>query len=167
MRAKEMTGTRVGRLVVVRREGTYANGAARWECLCDCGTPCFYAGADLRIPGKLKSCGCYDRENMASMHTTHGDSHSPTYRTWADMKRRCYDPARRDYRWYGARGISVCDRWRNDYSAFLLDMGQRPQGMTVDRLNPDGHYEPGNCRWATPAQQATENRRNTSIKSQS
>jgi hypothetical protein len=79
---------------------------------------------------------------------------TPTQRSWDRMKQRCYDPKHKAYANYGGRGIQVCDRWRNDFKAFLADMGERPPGTSLDRHpDPDGSYEPGNCRWATPLQQ--------------
>lgn len=79
---------------------------------------------------------------------------TPTYISWRSMKQRCYDPGSTQYHWYGERGITVCDEWRNDYGQFLADMGERPEGLTLDRINPDGNYEPSNCRWATAQEQA-------------
>lgn len=85
---------------------------------------------------------------------THGLSHTPTHRSWAMMKARCYNPRSGSYRHYGGRGIEVCDRWLNSFEAFLKDMGIRPKGTSLDRYpDNDGNYEPGNCRWATQKQQ--------------
>jgi hypothetical protein len=85
---------------------------------------------------------------------THGMSQRPIYYTWKRMKGRCYRPNDSDYRWYGARGIEVCERWRNSFAAFYADMGERPSPQhSIDRINNDGHYEPANCRWATAGEQ--------------
>ncbi len=83
-----------------------------------------------------------------------------TYGSWANMRYRCFDVANPQFAEYGGRGITICDRWADDYDAFYGDMGARPEGMTLDRIDNDGNYEPGNCRWATPAQQVRNTRRN-------
>ena len=83
----------------------------------------------------------------------------PLYKTWQDMRQRCGNPKDKDYRYYGGRGISVCDQWLNSYHAFEKDMGPRPEGMSMDRIDNDGNYEPGNVRWATPKQQRANQRK--------
>lgn len=105
------------------------------------------------------------RERMAADRTVHGHARrrakgragTSTYYIWAAMIQRCTNPKNRDYKNYGARGITVCDRWR-DFTNFLADMGEKPDGLSIDRIDNDGNYEPGNCRWATPAQQASNKR---------
>lgn len=84
---------------------------------------------------------------------THGMTGTPTFGTWQSIIARCERPSSISYKYYGAKGIAVCERWRNSFQAFLDDMGQRPDGMTIDREDTDGNYEPGNCRWATIDQQ--------------
>ena len=90
---------------------------------------------------------------------THGLRRTPTYEIWATAKQRCFNPNNQRYRLYGARGITMCERWRNSFQAFYEDMGPRPEGMSLDRINNDGNYEPGNCRWATQQQQVDNSRR--------
>lgn len=101
---------------------------------------------------------------VAGAARKHGMHGTPTYGSWRSMKRRCHDPKHKSYPRYGARGVAVCDRWRESFESFLADMGPRPNGKTLDRFpNPNGHYEPGNCRWATPAEQARNRRDNVLV----
>lgn len=100
------------------------------------------------------------REAARAANTTHGMSRSPTYNSWANMRQRCGNPKHPDYHNYGARGIRVCERWADSFENFLADMGERPEGMTLERSDTDGHYEPGNCCWATMQAQMHNIRRN-------
>lgn len=123
----------------------------RWLCRCKCGTERMVVKADLKA-GRSTNCGCVRRMTMPAAQraavTTHGMEGTSEYRIWIDMRRRCHDPRRPDYKNYGARGISVCEEWRADFAAFYRDMGPRPKGTTLDRLNNSGPYEPKNCVWA-------------------
>jgi hypothetical protein len=116
---------------------------ALWECLCDCGTQKVIGSNALRT-GYTQSCGCLKREATAARNTTHGLSNTPTYQSWCNMVRRCTHVNDPRYPDWGGRA----------------DMGEKPPGLTLDRLDNDGSYEPGNCRWATRKQQQA-NRRNS------
>lgn len=155
-------GDRFGKLVVISiLQRKYRAQASLVECRCDCGTIKIRSPRHL-FHDKIKSCGCSWRENKKKIHGhTIGGKKSKTYRTWRSMMQRCYRVKERKYAIYGGRGISVCERWHT-FSNFLLDMGEVPPKLTLDRINCNGNYEPSNCRWATINQQA-RNKRTTTI----
>ena len=154
-----MTGQRFGRLVVVGRSGRVnKQGSPYWLCRCDCGGETATQAGHLRN-GHTQSCGCHRRDRSIEANTTHGASHSPEYLCWSAMKARCLNSNHDDYHLYGGRGITICDAWLNDFAAFRRDMGKRPAGHTVDRIDADGNYEPSNCRWARQITQVINRRR--------
>lgn len=162
----DLTGKRVGRLIVQGRSGTRVtpNGTKQpiWLCVCDCGNQTHIRGQALRL-GTTKSCGCLQAETMAAAARTHGMSNSPEHQSWRGMRERVMNPASNHYPSYGGRGITICPEWES-FSIFLRDMGNRPEGKTLDRYpNPNGNYGPDNCRWATPAEQSRNTTRTVHI----
>ena len=147
----DMTGEKYGKLKVLQQSCIDSRGEMRWLCKCDCGNETFVGGRNLRR-GLIKSCGC-------QKNASHGKYYTPTYKTWANVKSRCTNPNDDAYHLYGGKGITLCDRWMS-FENFYNDMGDRPDGMTLDRIDNDKGYEPLNCRWATIEQQ----RRNTNAK---
>jgi hypothetical protein len=135
-----------------------------WKCLCICGNESFVSSSNLKR-SEVKSCGCLRHELHIARVTTHNQSGLTTktkeYRSWADMKTRCYNTKSESYKNYGGRGITVCDRWLNSFEYFLSDVGVAPSRKhTMDRINVNGNYEPSNCRWADGITQGINKRNN-------
>jgi hypothetical protein len=156
----DLTG-RVFTYITVLSRAPKQGHSAHWNCRCKCGKELVVRGQELRN-GNVKSCGCYSHSLMVLNNirkgVTHGDKKHPLYAIWWGMIRRCEYPGAPNYRLYGARGIRVCDAWKN-MSRFIEDLGERPgKEYTLDRIDVNGHYEPGNVRWATASQQARNRR---------
>lgn len=160
---EDIIGNRYGRLVVRERTTNYPTGQAQWICDCDCGKTKIATLAWLTRTSVEPSCGCYQAEKTGEIRRTHGMSKDPLYEVWCGMKKRCYNQNEAQYKNYGARGIYVCDRWKDSFENFYEDMheGYKP-GLQLDRIDNDGPYSPENCRWATPTENV-RNRRNTHI----
>lgn len=153
-----MIGKRFGKLTVIGYGGSDGKNSA-WLCRCDCGNESIVRRPNLRS-GITQSCGCNRNANWLVTHgqARKGVNRTKVYRAWADMKTRCYNSNWKEYHYYGGRGITVCERWLNSFENFYADMGDSPEGMSLDRINNDGDYEPSNCRWATSSQQAYNRR---------
>ena len=166
---KNIVGNKYGRLTVIERADNIvrSNGRKRvaWRCVCECGNWCVVS-SDCLTRGATHSCGCLRADTTSKRSTTHGGSNDRLYKVWVDMKKRCYNPNYKQYKDYGERGISVCDEWRNNYSAFknfAMDSGYKPEAKfgecTIDRIDPNGNYSPHNCRFVDMKTQNNNKRR--------
>lgn len=153
-------GQKFGRWTVLRFDENNKKHETHWICECECGSIRSVPSKNLRN-GKSKSCGCLQKEILHKMHLEHGGAlkKEKEYRAWIQMKQRCSNPKSSHYGDYGGRGISVCERWIYSYKNFLEDMGRAPSKFhSIDRINVDGNYEPGNCKWSTQTEQVHNQR---------
>ena len=158
-KAINITGQRFGRLIVMHKLSKRRYTKIQWMCKCDCGKQVSVTTQLLRR-GDTRSCGCINLGNKRAQK--HGFSCTPEYRAWVNMRARCLNKHFWCYKYYGGRGITVCSRWLESVERFLEDMGSRPAGFTLDRIDNDGNYEPVNCRWTDRGTQITNSRRQNS-----
>ena len=156
----DLKGLKFGRLDVISEAGRDAAGNMAWLCRCSCGNEKVMSSNNIRS-GASMSCGCFRLEQLRKKVTRHGMRHTKIYNIWLCMIQRCTNPLNTGYDNYGGRGIQVCDRWR-DFRLFYADMGEPLEGMQIDRIDVNGNYEPGNCRWINKKGQA-RNKRTTRI----
>jgi len=159
---KELAGQKFGRLLVLYDTSERKHREVVWHCYCDCGNEVNVTTYQL-TSGHTKSCGCYQKERVAEANTTHGMTDHPTHYVWVAMLQRCENPSDKAYKNYGGRGITVCAEWHNaeKFINWALASGWE-KGLSIDRIDNDGNYEPSNCRWATRKEQQ-RNRRNNRL----
>lgn len=160
--APNLAGMRFGRLFVLSKAESDRRGNAAWFCRCDCGVEKRVLAQSLRS-GSTVSCGCYNLELVSGRGRSLSAGGMRSYLTWDAMIQRCTNPRNKKWHRYGGRGIIIHETWRS-FDKFLADMGERPEGMTLDRINNDGNYEPTNCRWATPITQGNNRGNNRVVK---
>jgi hypothetical protein len=159
---KRMLGAVFTRLTVISLAGKDSRGKQKWNCLCSCGKQ-VVARTDHLDNCRVLSCGCFSRERIIQQTFKHGLKRTTEYYIWSAMIERCYNPNSNRYSDYGGRGITVCDEWRSDFRKFLAYMGKRPLKHSIDRIDNNGNYEPGNCRWATAKEQGRNTRKTIMI----
>lgn len=163
MKSKDLTNQKFGKLLVVEKACT-KNGKVYWKCLCNCGKTTYATTSNLRC-NKIKSCGCVKNEILVKRSTKHNQRNTKLYEVWKSIKQRCLNPNNKAFVNYGKRGILICEDWKNDFINFYnwsIKNGYS-EGLSIDRINVDGNYEPSNCRWTTRIVQANNTRTNRYI----
>lgn len=162
MRQIDLIGKRFGKLIVISyfgKKGRYTY----WNTKCDCGGLLIVRGASLKS-SNTESCGCIHALALLERSMIHGKARTPLYTIWSNMKSRCLNVKQQSYIRYGGRGITVCKRWKDSFMEFYKDMGERPKGMTLERIDNNKGYNKSNCKWATPEEQANNKRNNRFVR---
>ena len=158
---RDLTGKQFGRITVLSRAENRGK-QTYWLCQCSCGAKKEICAYNL-TKGLTKSCGCLSAEMIGNRSRTHGMTETHEYQIWLGMKARCHTETNSAYRYYGAKGVKVCDAWLNSFEQFLADMGEAPEGMSIERIDVSGDYERANCKWATQEEQANNKTNNRFI----
>lgn len=158
----DLLGKKFDRLTAVEKTDKRINKHVVWKFLCDCGNEHFAMASEVKN-GRTRSCGCLVSEVVSAIRTSHGATvnytPTPTYVVWQSMIRRCHAPAHKSFKDYGGRGIFVCERW-HDFENFLQDMGEKPKGLSLDRIDNNKGYSPDNCSWRSMKEQSRNKRSN-------
>ena len=158
---KNLVEQKFNKLLVISRAENTKQGRAQWNCKCDCGNSLIVRGSYL-LNGHTQSCGCLRKEKSSELNTVHGKTNTKIHAVWKSMKQRCFDENIKNYEIYGGRGITVCDEWKHDFQSFYDYVSQLPhygeEGYSIDRINNNGNYEPGNVKWSTRKEQARNRR---------
>lgn len=163
MKILDIKGKRFGRLVAIERVQNVGKKVS-WRCLCDCGKETNVLTTNLTT-NRIKSCGCLKDQKLIERSTKHNQRHTKLYEVWKTMKQRCFNPNNKGYKNWGGRGIVVCNEWKDNYQAFYewsMNNGYK-EGLSIDRINNDGNYEPSNCRWADKITQCNNTRQNIKL----
>lgn len=156
-KSADLTGQKFSRLTAIEPTMERRNGRIMWRFMCECGNEILAQGSSVAL-GNTRSCGCLKLEAITALKLSHGKCHTRLYRIWCRIKQRCLNDKCSDYGYYGGKGITICARWADSFAAFAEDVGDSGH-LTLDRINNEKGYEPGNVRWATRKQQSDNSRK--------